>query len=70
MPHHFPFQALRIPLLGLAAAVLLVASTATAQQVEVIEFTLENGMQFLLLPRSDQPNLVRAGWVARVGSVN
>jgi predicted Zn-dependent peptidase len=70
MPHHFPFQALRIPLLGLAAAVLLVASTATAQQVEVVEFTLENGMQFLLLPRSDQPNLVRAGWVARVGSVN
>ena len=70
MPHHFPFQALRIPLLGLAAAVLLVASTATAQQVEVIELTLENGMQFLLLPRSDQPNLVRAGWVARVGSVN
>ena len=70
MPHHFPFQALRIPLLGLAAAVLLVASTATAQQVEVVEFTLENGMQFLLLPRSDQPNLVSAGWVARVGSVN
>ena len=27
-------------------------------------------MQFLLVPRSDQPNVVSAGWVARVGSVN
>ena len=34
------------------------------------EFTLPNGMQFLLVPRSDQPNVVSAGWVARVGSVN
>ncbi len=41
-----------------------------AQQVAVEEFTLPNGMQFLLVPRSDQPNVVSAGWVARVGSVN
>jgi predicted Zn-dependent peptidase len=46
------------------------ASTASAQQVQVEEFRLENGMQFLLVPRRDQPNVVSAGWVARVGSVN
>ena len=50
-------------------AVGLVAS-AHAQKVEVEEFTLPNGMQFLLVPRSDQPNVVSAGWIARVGSVN
>ena len=56
----------------LVGGLLLVAlsSPATAQKVEVEEFTLENGMQFLLVPRSDQPNVVSAGWVARVGSVN
>ena len=43
---------------------------AVAQQVVVEEFTLPNGMQFLLVPRNDQPNVVSAGWVARVGSVN
>ena len=45
-------------------------NTAAAQKVAVEEFTLPNGMQFLLVPRSDQPNVVSAGWVARVGSVN
>jgi predicted Zn-dependent peptidase len=53
-----------------AAAILLLAAPATAQQVAVEEFTLDNGMQFLLVPRTDQPNVVTAGWVARVGSVN
>ncbi|MFM8705665.1 MAG: hypothetical protein ACKOHG_17765 [Planctomycetia bacterium] len=43
---------------------------ARAQQVAVEEFKLENGMRFLLVPRRDQPNVVSAGWVARVGSVN
>jgi predicted Zn-dependent peptidase len=43
---------------------------AVAQQVAVEEFTLDNGMAFLLVPRRDQPNVVSAGWVARVGSVN
>ena len=45
-------------------------AVASAQQVAVEEFRLPNGMQFLLVPRSDQPNVVSAGWVARVGSVN
>lgn len=55
-------------LLVLAAA----ASTPAvlAQQVAVEEFSLPNGMQFLLVPRSDQPNVVSAGWVAKVGSVD
>ena len=52
---------------GLAVAA---AGDAAAQQVAVEEFTLPNGMQFLLVPRRDQPNVVSAGWVAKVGSVN
>jgi predicted Zn-dependent peptidase len=49
---------------------LMFAAASPAQQVEVEEFTLDNGMQFLLVPRSDQPNAIAAGWMARVGSVN
>jgi predicted Zn-dependent peptidase len=53
-----------------AGLVALAAASAAAQQVAVEELTLENGMQFLLVPRRDQPNVVSAGWVAKVGSVN
>jgi predicted Zn-dependent peptidase len=56
--------------LVLVVAVGIAGTAAHAQQVEVQEFTLDNGMQFLLVPRRDQPNVVSAGWVARVGSVN
>ncbi len=52
------------------ALVAACAPLASAQQVEVEEFTLDNGMKFLLIPRSDQPNSIAAGWVAKVGSVN
>ena len=41
-----------------------------AQQVTPEVFILDNGMKFLLLPRTDQPNSIAAGWVAKVGSVN
>jgi predicted Zn-dependent peptidase len=44
--------------------------TVWAQQVTVDEFTLENGMKFLLVPRTEQPDNVAVGWVAKVGSVN
>ena len=54
----------------IATTVLLLTATVQAQQVAVEEFTLDNGMQFLLVPRTDQPDVVSAGWVARVGSVN
>ena len=54
----------------LLAATLAFAPAARAQQVEPEVFTLPNGMKFLLLPRTDQPNVIAAGWVAKVGSVN
>ena len=38
--------------------------------VEPEVFTLDNGMKFILLQRSDEPNSVAVGWVAKVGSVN
>src|SRR5690348_12177391 len=42
---------------------------ASAQQVQVREFMLDNGMKLLMVPRKGTPN-VNAGWVAKVGSVN
>jgi predicted Zn-dependent peptidase len=56
--------------LVLTLGLVALTATAAAQQVQVEEFRLPNGMLFLLVPRSDQPNVVSAGWVARVGSVN
>ncbi|MCB9848170.1 MAG: insulinase family protein [Phycisphaeraceae bacterium] len=52
------------------ALVAACAPLAGAQQVEVEEFTLDNGMKFLLCPRHDQPNSIAAGWLAKVGSAN
>ncbi|HVZ94959.1 MAG TPA: pitrilysin family protein [Phycisphaerales bacterium] len=49
---------------------LALAVSAKAQQINVEEFTLDNGMKFLLYPRTEQPNIIAAGWVAKVGSVN
>ena len=40
-----------------------------AQQVQVQEYVLENGLRLLMVPRKGDPNIA-AGWVARVGSVN
>lgn len=57
-------------LTALLAVSVAVATPATAQQIEVEEFTLDNGMTFLLYPRDEQPNNIAAGWVAKVGSVN
>lgn len=56
--------------IGTMALAIGLAMPALAQQVKVEEFTLPNGMTFLLVPRKDQPNIVAAGWLARVGSVN
>jgi zinc protease len=63
-------QRVRVLVVVIWASACLAAGTTVAQQVVVEEFTLPNGMQFLLVPRTDQPNVVSAGWVARVGSVN
>ncbi len=51
-------------------ALALLPSLAPAQNVDVEEFILDNGMKFLLLPRYEEPNTISAGWVAKVGSVN
>lgn len=54
-------------LLMLAAGVPLHA--AAKPQIQVEEFTLDNGMRFLLYERHEAPTIA-AGWVAHVGSVN
>ena len=43
--------------------------SSVAQEVNVIEHQLDNGLTVLLVPKSGDPN-VAAGWVAKVGSVN
>jgi len=53
-----------------AGAILATSSMTIAQQVEPIEYTLDNGMHFLLMPRDEQPNIITAGWISPVGSVN
>mgnify|MGYP003633337198 CR=1 FL=1 len=52
------------------AGLVLAAAPAAAQQVEPIEFVLDNGMTFLLLPRDEQPNVITAGWVTPAGSTS
>ncbi len=56
--------------LTLAAAAIFSTSTAQAQNVQPVEYTLDNGMKFLLMPRDEQPNIITAGWIAPVGSAN
>ncbi|GJM18077.1 MAG: peptidase M16 [Phycisphaeraceae bacterium] len=51
-------------------AVAISAGSASAQQIEAEEFVLDNGMTFILVPRTEQPLNVAAGWLARVGSAN
>ena len=43
--------------------------SSVAQEVNVIEHQLDNGLTILLVPTPGDPN-VAAGWVAKVGSVN
>ena len=59
------------PFLPGAGALLLClcALPAAAQEVQVREHTLKNGMRLLLLPRHDEPTIA-GGWVAHVGSAN
>src|SRR5260221_6016679 len=48
---------------------LALAATLSAQQVPVVEKTLSNGMNLLLVERHDDPSIA-GGWVAHVGSAN
>jgi predicted Zn-dependent peptidase len=52
-----------------AAAATKSAPAAIKAQVPVEEFTLDNGMKFLLVRKPEQAT-VNAGWVAHVGSAN
>ncbi|MDF1808379.1 MAG: pitrilysin family protein [Phycisphaerales bacterium] len=63
-------RALRKAAISVAAILMIPASTSIAQNVQPIEYTLDNGMKFLLMPRDEQPNVITAGWIANVGSVN
>ena len=56
-------------ILRFVLAAALTGVSLFAQRVEVEEFVLDNGMEFLLLPRKGDPN-VAVGWGAKVGSVN
>jgi predicted Zn-dependent peptidase len=54
-----------------ATTILLLLSCMplVAQQVQVQEHVLSNGLKLLMVPRKGDPN-VAAGWIAKVGSVN
>jgi hypothetical protein len=62
-----------LPALALAATALAAAPASAAAsgkaEVPVEEFTLDNGMRFLVVRRPEQAT-VMAGWVAKVGSAN
>lgn len=60
---------MQIPVSRLLTLTLALAATLAAQRVEVEEFTLDNGLTFLLLPREGDPNIA-AGWISKFGSVN
>ena len=47
----------------------LLAPSLQAQQVQVQEYVLENGLKLLMVPKKGDPNIA-AGWLAKVGSVN
>jgi predicted Zn-dependent peptidase len=59
----------RIALLLLLSVLAVPARAAEKPQINVQEFTLPNGMRWLLFERHDSPTVV-GGWVAHVGSVN
>ena len=52
----------------LAGLTVLLSLPSVAQEVEVVEHQLDNGMTLLLVPRPGDPNIA-AGWIAKVGSV-
>ena len=63
-------RAIHAATLAATTIMILPASSAMAQNVQPIEYTLDNGMKFLLMPRDEQPNVITAGWIAPVGSAN
>ena len=57
------------PLAALLAAAFALAAPLAAQELNVVERTLSNGMKVLMVARHDQPT-ISCGWLARVGSAN
>jgi len=51
------------------AALLLAAAPLTAQDIPVVERTLQSGMRLVMVERHEQPTIA-FGWLARVGSAN
>ncbi len=60
----------RIPSTLVIAFGAAITLSAQAQQLSPEVFTLDNGMKFILVARNDEPNVIAAGWLAKVGSVN
>jgi predicted Zn-dependent peptidase len=60
---------MNIPCLALVVAAALPSGAAERPNIAVEEFSLDNGMKWLLLERHESPT-VTAGFVAHVGSVN
>ena len=58
----------RLLVVSVLTALLVLPVAAAAQEVDVIEHELDNGLTLLLVPRPGDPN-VAAGWIAKVGSV-
>ena len=58
----------RLLVVSVLAALLVLPVASAAQEVDVIEHELDNGLTLLLVPRPGDPN-VAAGWIAKVGSV-
>ena len=54
-------------IIALVVLGVLWAIPGVAQEVQVIEHELDNGLTLLLVPRSGDPNIA-AGWIAKVGS--
>jgi predicted Zn-dependent peptidase len=48
---------------------ILLSPALWAQQVQVQEYVLPNGLKLLMIPKKGDPNIA-AGWLAKVGSVN
>lgn len=63
-------RALQAAAIAAISVLTIPATSLIAQNVQPIEYTLDNGMKFLLMPRDEQPNVITAGWVAPVGSAN
>ncbi|MFZ2494065.1 MAG: pitrilysin family protein [Thermoanaerobaculia bacterium] len=56
-------------LIAIVLVAALAALPAAAQELNVVEKTLPNGMKLLMVPRHDVPT-ISCGWLARVGSAN